>query len=128
MRRSHEISLILLLLGLVGVAYAQRPVAVIFHAAEAGNVNGTAPVTDGFTMVAVQSVIADAGDATLNLEGSQDTSTYVAVMCRNLATFAYATTATGNVVLQCDISGLRRFRVRTSGTTQGSVTVTGYLK
>lgn len=108
-----------------GLSAQQIDGPVILQNAATSNGTGVQQRVRGMTAVSVQLIVAGGFDGTLNWETSQDTSTYVAVLCRNTATSAVASTATAAGRYLCNIAGSERFQARISGRTVGSATVVG---
>lgn len=87
--------------------------------------NGTSLVTNG--MAAAVLTVAITGTATVNFEGTEDGSTWVALNAVQLGTnnIVQTTTASGDFEVSC--AGLQDVRARISGVTgTPSVTVTGH--
>ena len=105
-------------------AWAQRPVEVVLHTAEAGNVSGTTPTVTGFLSATVQITVAGGFDGTLTYGVSTDGTNYTTVLCRDSSTGNIATTATAAGTFVCPIVGADLFRAIISGRTVGTVTAT----
>jgi hypothetical protein len=90
----------------------------------AANGNGTSLTTLGHATVAF--TVSGVFSATVNFEGTEDNSNWVAieVLAFNSTTPVTTTTATGSFVASC--AGMQSVRARVSGYVSGNVTVTAH--
>jgi len=110
---------------------AARYTTFIFQSAQAGNANGNALTgIEQFTSILVIAAQA-AFTGTLNFEVSDDGTTWFAVNSTPLDTGTKSTTAafagapTNQKAYIVPTCGMKQVRVRTSGVSAGSTTVTG---
>ena len=85
--------------------------------------NGTTQPVGGASGSGIQLVIS--GTATVTFEGTVDATNYVDLQGYNIATGAWATTATASGVYWVPTAGCDLLRARISAYTSGSVTATG---
>lgn len=105
--------------------------AVTFQSAASANGNGTLVSIGGYNSVSM--IANNTGlTGTLNYEATNDGTNFTIVMCRRVDTDARAatialTTATSVIGIQCNVAGFNQFRVRLSGVSAGSTTISGFL-
>lgn len=94
------------------------------QSASGANDDGTVAVLDGNYGSLTLQVKGATWTGTLNFEATQDGTNYIAIEGVNKNTGAKVTTATGDVLVVFDVTGVKKFKARQSGFSAGTVTAT----
>ncbi|MFQ5858981.1 MAG: hypothetical protein ACE5LU_25555, partial [Anaerolineae bacterium] len=99
------------------------PTDTTLQNAATANGNGTALSVNGKATAALQ--VTGTFSATVNFEGTEDDTNWVAIQGTNLTDGGRVTTTTATGLFVFNVAGLSQLRARISGYASGSVTVTG---
>ena len=94
------------------------------QSASGANGDGTVATLDGKYGSLTLQVKGATWTGTLNFEATQDGTNYIAIEGVNKNTGAKVTTATGDVLVVFDVTGVKKFKARQSGFSAGTVTAT----